>query len=41
MGLTFLIWGISEIKEKHKVMGILSLGVAAFTLFVAVVIISR
>ncbi|MCP1125689.1 DUF3953 domain-containing protein [Bacillus sp. 3103sda1] len=39
--LTFLVWGISEIKEQRKLMGVLFLGLAIFILFVAVVKVSR
>ncbi|MGG2063849.1 DUF3953 domain-containing protein [Bacillus sp. S14(2024)] len=41
LGLAFLLWGISEIKEQRKLMGVLFLGLAIFILFVAVVKISR
>ncbi|MGF9963689.1 DUF3953 domain-containing protein [Bacillus rhizoplanae] len=41
LSLTFLLWGISEIKEQRKLMGVLFLGLAVFILFAVVVKISQ
>ncbi|MED4404120.1 DUF3953 domain-containing protein [Metabacillus fastidiosus] len=36
VGITFLVTGISELKEKRKSLAYLSFGVSGFSIFVAI-----